>query len=101
MYDRAMRALVIGATLFIGREIVQQLAARGHDVTVAHRPQSHDLGPAIHNVQVDRGDLPSLARVLQDGRFDAVFDVAYDWQKGTTAAQVEAAARSCKEGLHS
>jgi nucleoside-diphosphate-sugar epimerase len=92
-----MRTLVIGGTLFIGREIVRRLARRGHDVTVLHRRDHHDLGPDIHNIQADRGDLAALSRAIGDGRFDAVFDVAYDWQKGTNAAQVEAAARACGE----
>jgi nucleoside-diphosphate-sugar epimerase len=94
-----MRTLVIGGTLFIGREIVRRLASRGHDVTVLHRRDRHDLGPDIHNAQADRGDLAAVSRILGSGRFDAVFDVAYDWEKGTTAAQVEAAARSCGQGL--
>lgn len=95
-----MRILVIGGTLFIGRAIVQRLAGRGDDVTVLHRRDHHDLGPQIQNVQADRSDLPTVSRVLQEGRFDAVFDVAYDWEKGTTPDQVEAAARSCGHGLH-
>lgn len=93
------RVLVIGGTLFIGREIVRQLAERGHDVTILHRRDRHDLGPGIHNAQADRADLPAISRVLREGRFDAVFDVAYDWQKGTTADQVEAAARACGDQL--
>jgi hypothetical protein len=40
-----------------------------------------------------------MSRVLGNGRFDAVFDVAYDWVNGTPAAQVEAAARSCGSAL--
>jgi nucleoside-diphosphate-sugar epimerase len=95
-----MRILVIGGTQFIGREIVERLAWRGHDVTVLHRRDSHDLGPAIWNMQADRSDLTAVSRVLREGRFDAVFDMAYDWEKGTTATQVEAAARGCGEGLH-
>lgn len=94
-----MRTLVIGGTLFIGRETVQRLAARGHEVTVLHRRRDHDLGPAVANVQADRSDLPAVARVLREGRYDAVFDFVYDWQKGTPAAEVEAAARSCGENL--
>jgi 2'-hydroxyisoflavone reductase len=94
-----MRVLVIGGTLFIGRETVQRLAARGHDVTVLHRRDRHDLGPGIGNVQADRSDVPTVARVLREGRYDAVFDFAYDWEKGTPASQVEAAARSCGSGL--
>src|SRR5262245_35249232 len=94
-----MRILVIGGTLFIGREIVRRLAQRGHDISVLHRRDSHDLGPHIHNVQADRGDLATLSRVLRQGNFDAVYDLVYDWEKGTTADQVEAAARSCGSGL--
>ncbi len=94
-----MRTLVIGGTLFIGREIVQRLARRGHDVTVLHRRERHDLGPAIRNIKADRSDLTAISRVLREGRYDAVFDLAYDWEKGTTAEQVEAAARSCGDRL--
>lgn len=95
-----MRIIVIGGTLFIGREIVRRLAKRGHEVSVLHRRDRHDLGPEIRNVQADRGNLAALSRVLREGHFDAVFDTAYDWQKGTTAGQVEAAARSCGDRLH-
>jgi len=94
-----MRILVIGGTQFIGREIVARLVTRGHDVAVLHRRDHHDLGPEIQNVQADRSDLTTVSRVLREGRFDAVFDTAYDWEKGTTASQVEAAARSCRDGL--
>ena len=96
----SMRVLMIGGTMFIGREIVQKLVKRGHDVTVLHRRDRHDLAPQIRNAQADRADLPALSRVLRDGRFEAVFDIAYDWQKGTTATQVEAAARSSGDQLH-
>jgi 2'-hydroxyisoflavone reductase len=94
-----MRILVIGGTQFIGREIVERLVRRGYDVTVLHRRDHHDLGPKVQNVQADRSDLAAIVRVLQEGRFEAVFDTAYEWQKGTTAHQVEAAARSCGDGL--
>ena len=95
-----MRILVIGGTQFIGRETVVRLARRGHEVTVLHRRDRHDLGRDIRNVQADRGDLTALARVLREERPDAVFDFAYDWEKGTPASHVDAAARSCPPGLH-
>jgi nucleoside-diphosphate-sugar epimerase len=94
-----MRILIIGGTVFIGREIVRQLASRGHEVTVLHRRDRHDLGPKIRNLQADRADLPTVSRLLREGRFDAVCDVTYDWENGTTADQVEGAARSCGDGL--
>ena len=56
-----MRILVIGGTQFIGRDIVQRLVARGHDVSVLHRRDRHDLGPHIRNLQADRGDLTRVS----------------------------------------
>jgi nucleoside-diphosphate-sugar epimerase len=89
-----MRILVIGGTLFIGRAIVERLADRGHDVTVLHRRDHHDLGPRIRNLRADRSDLATLSRLLKEGQFDVVFDTAYDWEKRTPANQVEHTARS-------
>jgi 2'-hydroxyisoflavone reductase len=89
-----MRVLVIGGIEFMGREIVRRLAALGHEVTVLHRRNSHDLGEGIGNLQADRGDLDAVRRLLADGRFDAVYDLAYDWMKGTTADEVATAARA-------
>jgi nucleoside-diphosphate-sugar epimerase len=97
---RAMRVLVIGGTQFMGREIVQRLVRRGHLVTVLHRRDHHDLGPEVRNVQADRSDLATVSRVLREHHFEAVFDMVYDWEKGTTASQVDAAARSCGDELH-
>lgn len=94
-----MRILVIGGTQFMGREIVRRLVADGHDVSVLHRQGQHDLGPEVENLQADRADQAKVADLLARGRFEAVFDLAYDWQRGTTADQVEAAARSCGDRL--
>lgn len=95
-----MRVLVIGGIQFIGREVVTRLAARGHDVTVLHRRDRHDLGPGVGNVQADRRDLAAMSRVITDGRFDALVDMVYDWEHGTPAHQVEATARAAGGGLH-
>lgn len=94
-----MQILVIGGTAFIGREIVERLVQRGHGVTVLHRRDHHDLGPAVANLQADRSDMTALHGALKGKRFDAVFDLAYDWQKGTSAVEVEAAARASGDGL--
>jgi 2'-hydroxyisoflavone reductase len=90
---RTMRILIIGGIEFMGRETVRRLEARGHEVTVLHRRDHHDLGPNVHNLQADRGDLGAIDRLLGREKFEVVFDYAYDWEKGTTAEQVEAAAR--------
>jgi 2'-hydroxyisoflavone reductase len=95
-----VRILVIGGIQFMGRGVVERLLARDHEVTVLHRRPSHDLGPDVGNVQADRNDVAAVARVLRDGRFEVVYDIAYDWERGTTAEHVEAAARSAGPDLH-
>jgi 2'-hydroxyisoflavone reductase len=60
----------------------------------------NDFGDGVvRNIQADRGDLQAMSRILGNEPFEAVLDFAYDWEHGTTAAQVEAAARSCGPGL--
>ncbi len=94
-----LKVLVIGGTQFMGREIVKRLVERGHEVAVLHRRGHHDLGPEVRNLQADRADLDRVGSLLRAQRFDAVFDLAYDWERGTTADQVEATARACGDGL--
>lgn len=88
-----MQILVIGGTLFIGRPLVTELVKAGHDVSILHRKPEHDLGKKIANIQADRNSPESLKSALAGKRFDAVFDNVYDWERGTTANQVEATAR--------
>src|SRR5690242_4673353 len=69
-----MRVLVLGGTVFLGRHIVDALAARQHTVTLFNRGQSNPgLFPAHETILGDRtADLSPLA-----GRtWDAVIDVA-------------------------
>ncbi len=85
-----MNVLVIGGTLFIGRHLVEELRAAGHEVTILHR--NPKAGPGLI---ADRNDPEAVRRALQGRQFDAVFDNVYDWERGTTAGQVEATARAC------
>jgi 2'-hydroxyisoflavone reductase len=94
-----MKALVIGGTLFIGRSLVQELRKKGHDVTILHRRPSHDLGKKVASIVADRNDPEGVRRALAGHSFDVVFDNVYDWERGTTAAQVEATARACGDKL--
>jgi 2'-hydroxyisoflavone reductase len=94
-----MRILVIGGTQFIGRHTTQKLAGLGHDVSVLHRRDHHDLGPDIRNLQADRGDVAAVTRLIREHDFEVIFDFAYDWQRGTPAAHVEAAASACGDTL--
>ncbi len=43
----------------------------------------------------DRNDAESLREALSGRRFEVVFDNVYDWDRGTTAEQVEATVRAC------
>ena len=51
-----MKVLVIGGTLFIGRQLVEELVKAGHDVTVLHRKPKHDFGRRVENIMADRND---------------------------------------------
>src|SRR6516162_5226811 len=90
-----MRVLVIGGTLFIGRPLVEELIKAGHDVAILHRKAKHDFGRRVDNLTADRNDTEAVSQALSGRRFDAVYDNVYDWERGTTAAQVEATVRAC------
>jgi nucleoside-diphosphate-sugar epimerase len=94
-----MKVLVIGGTLFIGRYLVQELLKAGHDVTALHRKPKHDLGRRVGNIVADRNDPAAMRAALAGYRFDAVYDNAYDWERGTTAAQVEGTVHACGNRL--
>jgi 2'-hydroxyisoflavone reductase len=85
-----MKVLVIGGTTFIGKLLVPQLVKAGHDVAILHRKNKHAYGKKVANLQADRGNPEALAKVLAGQRFEIVYDNVYDWEKGTTANQVEA-----------
>jgi nucleoside-diphosphate-sugar epimerase len=93
------RALVIGGTLFIGRALVDQLLERGDDVVIMHRGRDTPFGSRVDEIQCDRNDTAAVQAALHGTRFDVVFDNVYDWQRGTTAEHVSAAARATAKGL--
>jgi nucleoside-diphosphate-sugar epimerase len=71
----------------MGRRIVERLLERRHEVAVLHRAATHDLGPQVRNLQADRADLAQVAQHTRHENADAVFDLAYDWARGTPASQ--------------
>ena len=85
---------MVGGTLFIGRALVAELIKAGHEVTILHRKPAHDLGKKVGNIEADRNDTEALKYALVGRFFDIVFDNAYDWERGTTSAQVEALAKA-------
>lgn len=95
-----MNCLVIGGTGYLGRLLVAELLKKEHTVAVLHRKPKHDLGRRVQNVCADRNDAQSLKTALAGKNFDAVFDHVYDWERGTTAANVEATVRAIENHLH-
>ena len=91
--------LVIGGTNFIGRLLVTELCKAGHQVTILHRQPAHDFSKKVTNLQADRNDADALRSVLAGRSFEYVFDNVYDWERGTTANQVEATAKLVADGL--
>jgi nucleoside-diphosphate-sugar epimerase len=94
-----MKVLVIGGTAFIGRRLVEELLRAGHELAILHRKARHDFPKRVENIMADRNDADSVREALTGRRFEAVFDNVYDWERGTTAAQVEATVRALGDRL--
>jgi nucleoside-diphosphate-sugar epimerase len=90
---------VIGGTLFIGRALVERLLERGDEITVMHRGSGTPHGDRVGEITCDRNDIGAVRAALAGRRFDVVYDNVYDWQRGTTADQVSAAAVAVAKGL--
>ncbi len=69
-----MRVLILGGTKFLGRWLVSELLARGHEITLFNRGLTNpQLFPQVIQIHGDRTrDLSALA----DGRWDAVIDTS-------------------------
>jgi 2'-hydroxyisoflavone reductase len=93
------RTLVIGGNLFIGRALVDQLLERGDDIVIMHRGKGTTFGSRVGEIQCDRNDTAAVRVALTGAKFDVVYDNVYDWQRGTTADQVSAAATATANGL--
>lgn len=87
------RILVIGGTQFIGKLLVRELLKAGREVYLLHRGHRHPFGKRVHNLVADRNDAAAVRKAVGAIRFDAVYDNAYDWERGTTGSQVEATAQ--------
>lgn len=87
------RVLVFGGTGFVGRVLVNELLRHGHSVTLLHRRPRHSFSRRVGNLVADRNDVAAVRKALGALRFDAVYDLAYDFEHGTTCGQVESTAK--------
>lgn len=81
-----VRALVIGGTRFIGRRIVEDMVARGDEVTVVHRGDTEppDLVECEH-LHCARADFAGVADRIRAWRPDAIVDTLAMTRAGAEA----------------
>ena len=91
-HSDSKRILVIGGTQFIGRLLVEKLLNAGKEVVILHRKPVHPFGKRVRSLTADRNDAAAVQQAVGSTKFDLVYDFAYDWEFGTTGAQVEAVA---------
>src|SRR3954470_3499248 len=67
-----MKLLILGGTKFLGRYVVEEALARGHEVTLFNRGQLNpELFPEVEKL---RGDRDGGLDALRGRRWDAVVD---------------------------
>lgn len=72
-----MRSLVLGGSTFVGRRLVNQLAARGDEAAVLNRGRTPSALPAdVRRLVADRTDAASMRAALAGTDWDAVYDVS-------------------------
>lgn len=74
-----MKILVIGGTKFFGIHMVEELIAKGHDITIATRGRASDsFGDKVKRIFLERADAESVRHALQGIHYDVVIDkIAY------------------------
>ena len=78
---------------------MRRLLARGDHVTILHRGKDNPFAGKTDEIHCDRNEPAAIAEKLGGTQFDVVYDNVYDWQRGTTAEQVRAAAVAASKGL--
>jgi len=82
-----MRIAILGGTRFIGRAVVERLAAEGHALLVVHRGDHEPDGLVeVEHAHVDRHDGTALAAALKPFDPEALVDIS-----GMNAAAADAA----------
>jgi nucleoside-diphosphate-sugar epimerase len=90
-----LRVVVLGGTRFIGRAIVEELAAAGHDLLIAHRGVLEPEGlPVAQHLHAERLELPAHRSELVAFEPDAAIDC-----RALTRADAEAALAALPAGI--
>jgi nucleoside-diphosphate-sugar epimerase len=72
-----MRTIVLGGTRFIGRAVVAELVAAGHDVLIVHRGEHEPAGlPRVPHLHAHRRDLVDHAEQLRRFRPAGIVDMS-------------------------
>ncbi|MEW9549499.1 NAD-dependent epimerase/dehydratase family protein [Nonomuraea sp. NPDC050783] len=71
-----MRVLVIGGSGFLGRAVVEEALARGHEVTTFNRGRSGPDVPGVEAVRGDRESAADLERLVEGRSWDFVVDTS-------------------------
>lgn len=74
-----MKILIIGGTRFFGIHMVNELLAKGHDITIATRGKAvDDYGNKVKRIILDRTNETSMKNALANRHYDVVIDkIAY------------------------
>ena len=77
-YNTPMNILILGGTRFFGIHMVNDLIAKGHDITIATRGLTpDDFGDSVSRITLDRTDTDSL-KILSATHYDVIIDkIAY------------------------
>jgi len=71
------RALVLGGSVFVGRNLVRTLVASGRQVSVLNRGRTPtELPPGVGHLAADRTDRASMQAALAGTEWDEIYDVS-------------------------
>lgn len=75
-WEKRMRLLILGGTIFVGRHLVEAARRNGHAITLFHRGKHNPglFGDGVETVLGDRTDADDLARLVEGRTWDAVID---------------------------